>query len=896
MKAALARHDELTYSTVDEYHGRVFKHTGDGVAAVFDSAVAALGAACRIQEHLNEIDHEEIGPLSVRIGIHSGEAEERDGDYVGLCVSRAARLMSAGHGRQVLVSHATRRLVDGDDIFLRDLGEHRLRDLSQPERIFQLDYDQALMEFPPLRTVDAAPNNLPTLPSSFIGRDQELEEVTKLVRGSRLVTLTGVGGAGKTRIALQAAAQMSPEYRDGVWLVELAAITDPATVESAMLAALGIEQPSGVDPRDALMDQLKDKTALMIVDNCEHLLDAVAAVVHDLVSGIPRLSVVATSRELLGVPGEVTYRLRSMSLPDHDGGDTDLVGAADSVRLFVERGAASRPDYHLTSDDAHAVAEICRRLDGMPLAIELAAARLRSFSTSEIAEHLDQRFRLLTGGSRTALPRQQTLTATIEWSYRLLEGAEAMLLTRLSVFQEGFDFESVTEVCVGDPVDHLDVIELLPRLVDKSLVIAEDLDGHVRYRLLETIRQFARDRLDASGGGEVWRRRHAEWFAGFSAQVSPNKIASEEGQDLIRRLAREVGNLRQAMAWAIGAGEVETAIGALTVFVRTTSALGAGWSEPLGWAEQVYKRVDETVADHFRARILYLYGILLSFSGQLDRAIDLLDASVELHRRLDEDGADPALIPDFPLALNGLSLTILWNGGAGERNEVYTRYQNELLELARRRDDRLMVSLALANLAHHRDPEGDPDEARNLFEDAERATREVGSDSRLAGLAHQRAGFEWYHSDFEEAHRQLSTAEDLFGRLGPEDSLYGVRLFRIFCEAELGDVSRIDDYRATVTQLLDEENQSSLIEHQNLLAFGAGIDAALGRYERVATAVGASEAIAKDGHAMRLDAVPYVERITREAIDELGEQPFEEHKAEGTLMTPDEVTDFLLHI
>lgn len=894
MKVALGLHDELTYSAVDEHHGHVFKHTGDGVAAVFDSADAALGAACRIQEHLSEVEHEEIGPLSVRMGIHSGEAEERDGDYVGLCISRTARLMAAGHGRQVLVSQATSELVDGDDISLRDLGEHRLRDLSQSERIFQLDYDEALTEFPPLRTVDAAPNNLPTLPSSFIGRDRELEEVIDLVRGSRLVTLTGVGGAGKTRIALQAAAHTTPEYRDGVWLVELAAITDPETVEPAMSAAVGVEQPSGVEPRDALLDHLADKTALMIVDNCEHLLDAVAALVHDLVSRLPQLTVVATSRELLGVPGEVTYRLRSMSLPDGD--DTDQVGSADSVRLFVERGAASRPDYRLTSDNAPAVAEICRRLDGMPLAIELAAARLRSFSTSEIAEHLDQRFRLLTGGSRTALPRQQTLNATIEWSYRLLDEAEAVLFTRLSVFQEGFDFESVTEVCIGGPIGQLDVIELLPGLVDKSLIVVEDLDGHARYRLLETIRQFARDRLDTSGEGEFWRRRHAEWFAGFSALVSANKVASEEGQDLVRRLGSEVGNLRQAMAWAIGAGEAETAVGALTVFARTTGILGGGWSELLGWAEQIYERVDDTVADHFRARILYLYGMFLSFSGQLDRAIRLLDESVELYRRLEAAGTDPALIPDFPMALNGLSLTILWNGGAGERNEVYTSYQNELLEVARRRDDRLMVSLALANLAHHRDPEGDPDEARDLFVDAESATREVGSDSRLAGLALQRAGFEWYQGDLEEAHRQLETAEKLYERLGYESSQHGVRLFRIFCEAGLGDVSRIDDYRVTLARVLDEETRSSLTQHQNLLAFGAGIDVALRRYERVATAMGASEIIAREGHAMRWDAVPHVERITRQTTEELGEQSYEEHKAEGARMTPDEVTDFLLAI
>lgn len=896
MRDALARHDELIYSTVDTHDGRVFKHTGDGVAAVFGSPDAALGAACRIQEYLNEMEHQEIGPFSVRMGIHSGEAEERDGDYVGLCVSRAARLMAAGHGRQILVSHATTQLVGDADGSLRDLGEHRLRDLSQRERIFQLDYGGAPTEFPPLRTVDTAPNNLPTMPSSFIGRDQELEEVMKLVRGSRLVTLTGVGGAGKTRIALQAAAEMSPEYRDGVWLVELAAITDPALVESALMAALGVEQASSVEPREALLDHLDAKTALIIVDNCEHLLDAIAEVVNDLVSNLPELSIIATSREVLGVPGEVTNRIRSMSFPARGEEDTDLIRKTDSVRLFVERGAACRPDYRLTSDNARAVADICRRLDGMPLAIELAAARLRSFSTSEIAEHLDQRFRLLTGGSRTALPRQQTLTATIEWSYRLLDEADAMLLDRLSVFQDGFDFESVTEVCAGGIVERLDVMELLPALVDKSLVVAEDVEGHSRYRLLETIRQFARDRLDERGDGEQWRRRHAERFARLAEVATVEKMQGEDGLRLLRALALEKGNLRRSMSWAMGAGESEIALDALVAFARINGATAGGWTGPLSWAEQVYRQADDTLADHRRAQILYIYGILLAFSGRLDKAVELLGESVDLYRQLEKTGVDPALTPDFLIALNGLSLALLWKGEAGERNEVYTAYQNELLTAARRRDDRLMIALALANLAHHRDPEGDPDEARRLFEDAEEATRDVGSDRRLAGLALQRAGFEWYQGDFEEAHRQLSTAERLHEEMGEEDAVLGVRLFRIFCEAELGDVSRIDLYRTTLDSLLDDERRASLFEHQNLLAFGMGLDAALERYDRVATAVGASEVIENEGHPMRWDAVPYIQRLTREANETLGDDAFEDHRTKGARMEPNEVTEFLLEV
>lgn len=895
MKAALADHDRLTADAIQEHGGRVFKHTGDGFAAVFDSARSALEAARETQIVLRDVPHPEVGPLRVRVGVHSGEAEERDGDYFGLCLARAARLMEAGHAGQILVSHATAQLMGDDGPDLVALGEHRLQDLSRVEPIYQLRYPDAPERFPPLNTVDGAPNNLPTLATSFVGRDQELTELAELVRGSRLVTVSGVGGAGKTRLALQVAADLAPDFSHGAWLVELAPITDPESIEGAMIEALGADQPSGVDAIDALIDHLRDRVALVVMDNCEHLIDEIAVLVDRLMTAAPGLKLIATSRELLGVPGEVSYRLRSMSLPE-DGTHPSDLASSDAAQLFVERGAAANTNFRLTKDNASDVAEICRRLDGLPLAIELAAARLRTFSTEAIAAHLDQRFRLLTGGSRTALPRQQTLTATIEWSYRMLDEEEAELFRRLSVFQDGFTFDSVTAVCVGEAIEELDILELLPDLVDKSLVSVDDQEGVTRYHLLETLRQFARDRLDEQGQSALWRQRHAEYFAEMNDVLDIGSVFGPKGPELIQRSRRELGNMRQALDWALANDRIDLAIPALMAFRRVSLVVGGGWTEALGWSRRILEAVGEEVPDEQRADILYMRGSSLAIAGQLDEAIQLLTESVGIYRDLEQRGIDPDLTREFPMALNWISLAYLWKGEAGDRNEVYTRYQNELLEVARSRDDPFMVAMALGNLAHHRDPGGDPGEARRLFEEAEEASRQVGSEVRLAGLAYQRAGFEFHQGDLEEARDQAEESERVYTSLGHEESAEESRLFKLHCEIALGDVSKVEDYRRALVGQLHEENRESLIFHQTFLAFGAGVDAVLERYHRVAVAAGASEAIEQSGQSLRWDVVDYFEQLQRRARSVLGEDEYERLVAQGRGMTSAEITDFLLDL
>lgn len=891
METALAAHDQLLNEAVIASGGRVFKHTGDGMAAVFDDPVAAVKAATDIQRRLTETPHDEVGALSIRIGIHTGTAAKREGDYFGLAVSRTARLMDAGHGGQVLCSAVTGELVKGAGIPLVDLGEHRLRDLTSPERIYQVTVDGMADEFPRLRTLDAAPNNLPHFTTSFIGREVELGELDELLAQHRMVTISGVGGAGKTRLALHVAADVAPGFSDGVWLVELATVTDPDAIDAAVVSALNLQQSSGTSPRQAILEHVSAREMLIVVDNCEHLIDAAAGLIDDILNAAPNVSVIATSRELLGIGGEVSYRLRSMAVPDRDEQDLQEIRSADAIGLFLERAATGRPDFAVTSENASTVAEICRRLDGMPLAIELAAARLRSFSLEQVASYLDQRFRLLTGGARTAMPRQQTLTAAIDWSYRLLSEPEKALFRRLSVFSGGFTFEAVEAVCTGDPIVEFDVLELLPALVDKSLVVVDEVHGASRYGLLETLRQYARDRLDEEGNSDSWRRRHAQFFARLSGPNIRRRIWGPDGPEIRRKIHAEMANLRQAMTWAIGAGEAELAIASLYPYSRISLALGQ-WSELLTWCEQMADLVTEETAPLDRASWLMAYGAALYLGGDNARAIELVEESVAIFRDLDGQGMDGDVVVDFARALNNLSMFLLYSDRAGPRNEIYTEIQGEVLELGRRSEDQFTIAMALANLAHHRDPGGDPVAARRLFEEAEEAARGLGSD-RLAGLASQRAFFEFSQGEWEEAARQFEAAGRHSEDLDTADPQ--LRAGLAACRVEQGDLSAADDFVATASEILaDPETRSGMTSHQLLLAFGAGVDRALGLFERVAAASGASQALAERDLTVRWDLVDYLELAVDEARSTLDEEVFDAALHRGRSMNDDQLTSFVV--
>ncbi len=583
----LAGHHAVIRSSLAAHAGREVDTQGDAFFAVFASPRACVAAVLEMQRALAAHAWPGGERVRVRMGIHCGEAEQTAAGLVGLEVHRAARVAAVGYGGQVLVSETAAALVRDwlpEGAALTDLGVHRLKDLGRPERIFQLQAAGLQAEFPPLRSLGnpALLHNLPAQLSAFIGRERELAEVRALVESSRLVTLTGAGGCGKTRLGLQVAAGLLDGSGDGVWLVELAAVTDEDAVALAISAALRLAAQPGQPALEALLDALAPQDVLIVLDNCEHLIGGCAKSAEAILRRCPRVHLVATSREPLGIGGEVIYRVPSLSLPGP--GETGLPAprSSDAVALLADRAQAHGVAVSLDTETAPLVVSVCRQLDGMPLAIELAAARLRSMSLAELHDRLDQRFRLLTGGSRTALERQQTLRATVGWSYSLLAGAEQQLLARLSVFAGGFGLDAAEAVCGSGSIDALDVADLLGSLVDKSLVVAEPAQTALRYRLLETIRLFAAERLADAGHDEAAAvaAAHCEHFLSVAEAAAAHLTGPEQGSWLAQ-LDADQANLRRAAGHA-----AEDPDGTATV-LRLGVALDRYWLARCRWQEAV---------------------------------------------------------------------------------------------------------------------------------------------------------------------------------------------------------------------------------------------------------------------------------------------------------------------
>ena len=552
MGPALARHDALMREAIAAVGGRTFKTVGDAFCAAFDSAPAAVAATLAAQFALAAEPWSTPRPIRVRMAIHTGEAEARDGDYFGPPLNRAARLLATGHGGQTLVSAATYEIVRDNlppGASLATLGDHRLKDLARPETVYGLLHPALKGEFPPLRSLDseALPNNLPEQTTSFVGRERELADVAEGLRKSRVLTLTGAGGSGKTRLALQAAAEAIDAFPGGAWLVELAPLAEPALVAPTLAGVLGVVEEAGRPLLATLAERLRKAPTLLVLDNCEHVLDAAARLADALVRGAPGTEVLATSREPLGIGGETVLRVPTLSLPRKEAVHTpESLSHFEAVRLFVERAVAQRADFAVTNANAPALASLCLRLDGIPLAIELAAARVRALTVEGIEARLDDRFRLLTGGSRTSLPRQQTLRALVEWSHDLLNDAERAAFRRLAVFADGWTLEAAESVVAGEDVEEWEVLDLLTSLVDKSLVLTEEADDALRYGMLETIRQYAGERLEE--GPEEARRvrdRHAAWLRERYRALGRGWFKKADAKGFVR-LEADLNNLRAA--------------------------------------------------------------------------------------------------------------------------------------------------------------------------------------------------------------------------------------------------------------------------------------------------------------------------------------------------------------
>jgi predicted ATPase/class 3 adenylate cyclase len=613
MRVALAAHDEVLRTAIEGHGGSLFKHTGDGVCAAFASPRSAVDAAVAAQRELE---------LPVRMGIATGEAELRDGDYFGTVLNRAARVMAAGHGGQILLVESTASLLSGID--LADLGPRRLRDLPTPVGMFQVRAPGLPADFPPLRALDTSSGNLRFATSSFIGRESELDEVQAAVKTHRLVTLTGVGGVGKTRLALEIARRLADEFPDGVWVFELAAVSDPAAVPDAVAAVLGITQQPGKSVSESVAAAMEGTIRLLVIDNCEHVREAAADLVEAILAQSVTVRVLATSREGLRVADEQAWLVPSLDV----GAGTDSA----AVALFVERARGEASQFSVaTRDEAAAVIEICRRLDGIPLAIELAASRMASMTASEVRDRLDQRFRLLVG-SRRALERHHTLRHAVAWSFELLDDTEKALLERCSVFAGGFDLQSACAVAGFDDEDDLAVLDLLDALVRKSLLVADRSAGRTRYSMLETIRQFAEEQLVVRGEASEIRAAHSRYFAERETDIMA-LWDSPRQRETYSWFTAELSNLRTAFRWAADQGDLDSAVA--LAFYATVLGIMVEQYEPVGWAEELIESARR--ANHRRLAQLYVVASQCYAAGRLDDAVGYLDASHQLTESDDFD-------------------------------------------------------------------------------------------------------------------------------------------------------------------------------------------------------------------------------------------------------------------
>jgi predicted ATPase/class 3 adenylate cyclase/Tfp pilus assembly protein PilF len=764
MRPALARHDMLMRAAIGANDGTVFKTVGDAFCAAFATAPDALQAALSAQQSIEAEPWNLPSPLLVRMGLHTGAAEERGGDYFGQPLNRVARLMSAGHGGQILLSGVTQELILDHlpaSVTLRDLGQRRLKDLGRPEHVYQVVHPSLPADFPPLKSLDnpELPNNLPQQVTSFIGREKQVEEVRALMGRTRLLTLTGAGGSGKTRLSLQIAADLLDQYFDGVWLVELGSLTDPALVPQAVANVLGIQEEPGKSVIKTVTEWFKAKRLLLILDNCEHLVAACASLATDLLRSCPDVHILASSREPLNVSGEQSFRVPSLSLPDPKGIQTvEALSQFEAVQLFIERAQAVQPRFVVTNANAPAVAQVCYHLDGIPLAIELAAARARSLTVEEINARLDNRFRLLTGGSRTAQPRQQTLRALIAWSYDLLAEKEKALLCHLSVFAGGWTLQAAEKVVSGgddqEALEDFEVLDLLTALVDKSLVAYEEgyhkaeEAGESRYRLLETVRQYAGERLQERGDAEEARNAHLAWCVALADEAGPH-LQGSDGMAWLTRLETEHDNLRAGLMWAGTSSERAGQGLHLAGVLMPFWFIRGHWSEARSQLETALGWESAEGGTRDRARALNALGAFAFRNGDWQVARRVWEQALTISREIGNRNFEVANLSN----LGNIQVAL------GDFEAAVSLYEQALV-INREIGNRNGEAANLYALGNVKSGHGEWEAARSYFEQALAIDREIGNISsqvltlQLLGSVLYKQGYqEMAHSHWEQALR-----------------------------------------------------------------------------------------------------------------------------------------------
>jgi predicted ATPase/class 3 adenylate cyclase len=871
MRAAMSRHDVLFDHAVERHSGVIVKPRGEGDSrfAVFPRATDAVAAAAECQQAFAREDWPTESPILVRVAIHTGEADLRDGDYYGPTVNRCARLRSIAYGGQTLISLATAQLVRENlpaGVSLRDLGEHRLKDLSWPEHVFQLVVPGVPDEFPPLQSLDRHPTNLPIQATPFIGREREIEQVRDWIfdPSIRLVTLTGPGGSGKTRLALQVAANLVDRFPDGVFMVPLEAVLDPEFIVQSIAQVIGVRETSGSSLIDDINEFLRDKTMLLVFDNFDRLVSA-GPRLTDLLAANPSLTILVTSRQRLHLRGERELSVPSMGLPDSENlPPLDRLNEFESIRLFVERAREVKPDFELDSENARAIVEICLRLDGLPLAIELAAARVRLFPPNALLKRLDRALPLLTGGARDLPARQQTLRDTIAWSHELLTEQEQTLFRRLSVFAGGFTLSAAAAVTVaaesdpsepvgpdvdgaGDSHDpwlvSIEVLDNLEALVAKSLlrqVQITSMDGDdPRFSMLETIREFGLEQLDASGELGRVRRGHAEFFLLLATEAEPELDGPDQGMWL-QRLDQEHGNLRAAMTCALDSGDAELGL-------RLTGTLWPFWevrgyiTEGRSWTERMLALGGEP---EWRAKTLSGAGTMAWYQGDYESA---------------------------------------------------TKYHSEALDQYRLAGDERGVAFALSNLGVQFAQQDDYEQANQLFVDSLTRYRELDDHNGIAETLNNLGILATHHQNFERASELLLESLELAKRMGDKNGA-------AFALHNLGDNAYFQrDYEQASRHYLD-----SLRLHREIgskvgaiLSLGAlaSLAAATGDHERGAQLLGAVEKVISESDiTLEQEEQARILETEKTLVEALGESMYRKSWEEGAQFSLDDAVSYTLSV
>ncbi len=894
MAEALERHDQLLRMAMDEHHGYVFKTIGDAFCVAFEVCHDALRAALATQHSLMRESWPSEAEIRVRLALHTGVCQERDGDYFGPTVNRTARLMAIAHGGQVLVSGVSAELLTdfpADEAMLRDLGQHRLRDLGRPEHVWQLQSPSVPSEFPPLQSLDnpELPNNLPELLSSFVGRDEELTEVRALLGEHRLVVLTGAGGSGKTRLAMQAAAELLDGDGEGVWLVELASVNDEGLVPNAVASAMGIQEMLDVAPFETLVSTLSNQNVLLILDNCEHLIGACSKFADEVVRNCPRVRILATSREPLGVEGERVYRVPSMSLPDDEAETLADIGNSDAVSLFI--GRAREVEYLIHDGDVALVASICKRLDGIPLALELAAARLSAMSLSQLNERLDQRFRLLTGGSRNVMARQQTLQALVDWSYGLLSPAERSVLCRLSVFVGGFTLEAAESVCSNELVDEFDVANVLHSLVAKSLVVADRGLGSVRFRLLETIRQYSAQKLLDTEGDEVAmgvHDRHADHFIALA--VGGDRGAEHFGKN--KSLDVEAENLRAMFSHCAASPRRTEDI--MSVFVSLVWYFVSRPSYDLvPYLADAVKRHGESETSLFANALITL--------GQLEMSFSLLDdAKVAAAAAVVERGLEIARARG-ELALQSRALGMMAMNAA-RRNDVELAAELTRQSIAAARESGQPQELAIALFSALGGRIGDAlfteEDVTRVVDEVRAIWSDVGYGAGLAAVSSRVAHGALERGDIETATREWRHVLEVLEESG---ALWWARNARVNLAIVLAGSGKYDEAGPLLRQSLREARRSGFRQDVGPLIELVGSQALVeGDAVRAARLFGAGRALSVHGLDIgTLSPNTQFEDDFERALEsffraELGDEGFETQYAIGAELSVSAATELAL--